>query len=82
MSLRDYGIYALPDRREFVVRSGPGRAYLLHDLRLGLTHPPVYLIDASGQLLSWGKPTTWRIDDLTDTGRVSSRLDLTGLKLL
>lgn len=82
MDLRDHGIYMLPDRREFVVRVGPKKAYLLHDLRLGMTHPPVYLIDGSGQLLSWGRPTRWRIHDLSDTGRVSSRLELTGLKLL
>lgn len=82
MDLRDYGIYALPNQREFLVRVGPGRAYLLHDPRLGVAHPPVYLIDGSGQLLSWGKQTPWRIDDLRDTGRATSRLEITGLKLL
>lgn len=82
MGLRDYGIYALPNQRELVVRVGPGSAYLLHDPRLGMAHPPVYLIDGSGQLLSWGKLTPWRIDDLKDTGRATSRLELKGLTLL
>lgn len=62
--LLENGIYSLPDGREFVARSGYSGSYFLHDLRLGAGHPPIYLVDGSGQLLSWGYRTCWRIEDL------------------
>ena len=68
MELNDHGIYKLPDGREFLVRAGQLGAYALHDLRLGVASAPVYLVDGSGQLLSWGRPTQWKISDLSDTG--------------
>ena len=69
MELKDGGIYTLPDGREFVVRARRHGGYVLHDLRLGVSYAPVYLIDGSGQFLSWGKPTRWSLADLGDTGR-------------
>jgi hypothetical protein len=69
VELKDQGIYKLPDGREFVVRTGSHGGYILHDLRLGVSYAPVYLIDGSGQFLSWGKPTRWSLADLSDTGR-------------
>ena len=71
MELKDHGIYALPDGREFVVRAGSHGGYFLHDLRRGVASAPVYLIDGSGQFLSWGKHTRWSLGDLSDTGRRS-----------
>jgi hypothetical protein len=71
MKLDDNGIYKLPDGREFLVRAGRHGSYLLHDLQLGVSSAPVYLIDGSGQFLSWGKPTRWKLGDLTNTGRKS-----------
>ncbi len=71
MQLTDHGIYRLPDGREFLVRAGQPGTYCLHDLRLGVNCAPVYLIDRSGQFLSWGKRTRWNLDDLLDTGRRS-----------
>lgn len=68
MELINHGIYRLPDGREFLVRAGQLRTYALHDLRLGVASAPVYLVDGSGQLLSWGRPTRWRVSDLSDTG--------------
>ncbi|MGH9903959.1 MAG: hypothetical protein ACRD8U_00075 [Pyrinomonadaceae bacterium] len=81
MELKDHGIYKLPDGREFLVRAGQHGAYLLHDLRLGVSSAPVYLIDRSGQFLSWGKPTRWNLADLCDTGR-RSLPEVTRLRLL
>ncbi len=72
MKLNDHGIYKLPDGREFLVRAGRHGGYFLHDLRLGVSSPPIYLIDGSGQFLSWGKLTRWSLGDLSDTGRRST----------
>jgi len=63
--LRENGVYSLPDGRRFVVTPAYSGGYFLHDLRLGLNHPPIYLVDGSGQLLSWGYRTCWRIEDLS-----------------
>ena len=71
MELKDHGVYALPDGREFVVRAGSHGGYFLHDLRLGVSSAPIYLIDGSGQFLFWGRPTSWNLSDLHDTGRES-----------
>lgn len=71
MKLNDHGIYRLPDGREFLVRTSTQGGYILHDLRLGVASAPVYLIDGSGQFLSWGRPTRWSLGDLRDTGRTS-----------
>ena len=71
MQLRDNGTYALPNGREFVARTALHGGFFLHDLRLGVASPPLYLIDRSGQFLSWGKVTRWSLEDLRDTGRTS-----------
>ena len=80
MELKENGIYSLPDGREFVVRAARQGGFLLHDLRWGVASAPLYLVDRSGQFLSWGKRTRWSIDDLLDTGRsslpVSQRLKM------
>lgn len=72
MNLEDNGIYKLPDGREFLVRAARHGGYFLHDLRLGVASAPVYLIDGSGQFLSWGKRTRWSLSDLRNTGRIST----------
>ncbi len=71
MELKDHGVYVLPDGRELVARAGNHGGYFLHDLRLGVSSAPIYLIDGSGQFLSWGKRTRWGLGDLHDTGRES-----------
>ena len=70
--LRECGIYALPDKREFVVR-GCGRdgyTFYSHQAAKGLGTSE-YRLNTEGRLLSKGLPTRWRIDDLTDTGRTA-----------
>ena len=71
MELKENGVYALPDGREFIVRRGMHGGYFLHDPIRGDTAAPVYLIDRAGQLLSWGRNTRWTNRDLRDTGRIS-----------
>ena len=71
MELKENGIYSLPDGREFVVRAARQGGFLLHDLRLGVSSAPLYLVDGSGQFLSWGRRTRWSVADLKDTGRSS-----------
>jgi hypothetical protein len=71
MELKENGIYSLPDGREFVVRVARQGGFLLHDLRLGVSSAPLYLVDGSGQFLSWGRRTRWSVADLHDTGRSS-----------
>lgn len=75
--LRECGIYALPDKREFVVR-GCGRnvyAFYSHWAWKG-SGSSEYRLNTEGRLLSKGSPTRWRITDLTDTGRTAESRDV------
>jgi hypothetical protein len=71
MNLEENGIYALPDGLELIARIGNSGAYLLHDPKRGVAAAPLYLVDQSGHLLSWGRTTRWTMNDLQHTGRVS-----------
>ena len=68
--LRERGIYALPDKREFVVRgcARDGYTFCSHEAWEG-SGSSEYRLNNEGRLLSKGTPTRWRIADLTDTGR-------------
>jgi hypothetical protein len=70
--LRECGIYALPDKREFVVREcgREGYTFYSHQARKG-SGSSEYRLNAEGRLLSKGSPTRWRFVDLTDTGRTA-----------
>ena len=75
--LRECGIYALPDKREFVVH-GCGRdvyAFYSHQAWTG-SGCSEYRLNTDGRLLSKGSPTRWRINDLTDTGRTAKSPDV------
>ena len=72
MQLSENAIYALPDGREFIARTGTHGGYFLHDKLKGTAAAPVYLVDKSGQLLSWGRITRWTASDLLDTGSASA----------
>lgn len=69
MSLRERGIYCLPNGRELVVLEKTGEG-----LRLGgqghfeLTE---YVVNEFGRLLAQGKLTAWGVNALTDTGRTA-----------
>ena len=72
VTLKERGIYELPDGRRFVVCLNGREAYNLYPVltwdRSGLAE---YRINADGRLLSRGIPTRWRAEDLTYTGRVA-----------
>ena len=71
--LRELGVYALPDGREFVVST------IYHD-GCSLYAPPAwesfglaeYWVDRDGRLLHKGVASVWKVQDLTDTGRTAS----------
>lgn len=70
--LRECGIYALPDKREFVVRGCRRDGYTFYSHQAGkASSSSEYRLNTEGRLLSRGSPTRWRIDDLTDTGRTA-----------
>ena len=75
--LRESGIYALPDKREFVVRgcARDGYTFFSHHAWEG-SGSSEYRLNTEGRLLSKGSPTRWRINDLTDTGRTAEGPDL------
>jgi hypothetical protein len=70
--LRELGVYALPDGREFVASS-------LYSEGCGLHTPPAWglfagaelRVDARGRLFRDGGPTRWSVSDLRDTGRTA-----------
>ena len=70
--LRECGIYALPDKREFVVRGCGRDGYTFYSHQAGkASSSSEYRLNTEGRLLSKGAPTRWRIGDLTDTGRTA-----------
>lgn len=72
MSLRERGIYSLPNGRELVMLGTHENGRIL--FRLGgweyceLTE---YEVNAAGRLMCQGKLTAWDIADLRDTGRTA-----------
>lgn len=72
MSLRELGIYCLPNGRELVVLKENGSG--TEELRLGgwgHFEWTEYVVNEVGRLLAQGKLTAWDIRDLTDTGRTA-----------
>lgn len=73
-NLREGGFYALPDRREFILRLSRKNEYSLYTSRawygFGFAE---YLINSEGRILSKGIPTRWHAADLMDTGRTIDR---------
>lgn len=74
-TLRQNGVYKLPDGREIVVGAGSeGRYFMYYRVHWGKTPvvlylPVAYEVDGEGRLLTGGgRPTEWLVDDLRDTG--------------
>ena len=71
--LRELGVYALPDGREFVVSTIYHDGCSLYAPRawesFGLAE---YWVDRDGRLLHKGVPSVWKVDDLNDTGHTAS----------
>ncbi len=69
LTLRESGIYKLPDDREFVVERRDKYGYSLFTPQAWRSNGRAdYYIHADGRLLSKGTTTRWRLCDLTDTG--------------
>ena len=69
MSLREQGIYCLPNGRELVVRETTGNEFRL--CGWGHFEASEYVVNDAGRILAQGKLTAWDINDLTDTGRTA-----------
>jgi hypothetical protein len=72
INLRERGIYALPDGREFVVHAVFRGGYVLYTTAawefFGMH---AYESDDRGQLRLNGRRICWHIEDLTDTSRTA-----------
>lgn len=71
MSLREQGIYCLPNGRELVVRERTNGGNEFRLSGWGHFEASEYLVNDSGRILAQGKLTAWDIKDLTDTGRTA-----------
>lgn len=72
IELRECGVYALPDGREFIVSARGGGGYSLFTPQAwgGLDNAE-YRLDRDGRIMSKGLPTRWRVKDLKDMGRTA-----------
>ena len=70
MSLRNLGIYVLPDGKEYVADVVNAGGYALFSVNIWNYIPvAVYRVNADGRLLREGTPTRWYVKHLRDTGR-------------
>jgi hypothetical protein len=72
MTLRERGIYVLPNGKELVV-SGPGNAPGIRFRLRGWEHYEAaeYEVNDAGRLIAQGKLTAWDIQHLRDTGKTA-----------
>lgn len=71
--LRELGVYALPDGREFVVSTIYHDGCSLYTPHAWETFGTAeYWVDREGRLLHRGVPSIWKMQDLSDTGRTAS----------
>ena len=73
--MRECGVYALPDGRELIARSGGNGGFVrLYDpLGWKYLEPPMYEINERGVLTSSGRPTPWKVQDLSDVGETATQ---------
>jgi hypothetical protein len=70
MKLKNLGIYALPDGREFVVDVEASNVYRLCSRHTwNFTRAPEYTVTSEGKIVNKGQPTGWGVEHLVDTGR-------------
>jgi hypothetical protein len=71
--LRELGVYALPDGREFVVSTIYYDGCSLYSPKAWQTFGLAeYWVDRDGRLLHRGVPSVWKVQDLSDTGATAS----------
>jgi hypothetical protein len=80
-TLRQGGLYLLPDGTEAIVSVGRGDSYLLYHPKVWkvgawvISMPIIFEIRTSGQLFTGtGQPTSWTIDDLIDTSKTVEQI--------
>jgi hypothetical protein len=72
LNLRERGIYALPDGKEFVIHAVFRGGYLLYTLEAWeFFGAYAYESNPGGQIRSSERATHWSIEDLTDTSRTA-----------
>lgn len=70
MKLRNLGIYRLPDGSEYVADVLGGNGYHLYPRRSWETIGRVgFSVGPDGRLVRRGQPTSWKIEQLKDTGQ-------------
>ncbi len=72
-TLRESGIYVLPDGGEVIACAAQHGYYFLRSLISGSRTPPAYVVNSTGQLVNSQRFTSWLIEDLIDTGRMSQQ---------
>ena len=70
VSLRERGVYTLPDGRRFIAHASTTDTYSLYPLRMWQAGRAEYVLRPDGRILSKGVPTRWRAADLAFTGHV------------
>ncbi len=69
MKLKNLGVYALPDGREFVVEMFQGGKWRLFSRHVWtLAGHAGYQVNDDGYLVCHGKTLKWRVENLIDTG--------------
>jgi hypothetical protein len=72
VSLRELGVYVLPDGREYVVSTLYSDGCCLYPRRAWEAYGEAeFWVDEAGHLLRRGEPTRWIARDLADTGRTA-----------
>lgn len=71
--LRELGVYALPDGREYVVSTLYADGCAVYPVRVwGSYGEAEFWADKEGRLLRRGEPTRWSVRDLQDTGKTAT----------
>ena len=72
MSLRERGIYCLPNGRELVVLRNDGEGSVLYGpVSCNPVEKGEFVVNEAGRLVCQGKLTAWDVSNLSDTGRSS-----------
>ena len=68
-SLRDRGVYRLPDGKEYVAACSVSGVFFLFDCSMVAEPRPVFEVTEEGGVARrFGSGPEWRVEDLSDTG--------------
>ena len=72
VSLRELGLYSLPDGKEYIVSTFYSDGFSLYSAKAWDSFGNAeYWMSEDGQIFKYGIPTLWTIRDLKDTGRTT-----------